>query len=76
MQWGENHEKKAGHKPRLSEIVILNACLLFHVLRYADRCCSGNGNGRVYSLTYLATDRAGNATARSATVSVPKNMKK
>ncbi|MBI5206024.1 MAG: hypothetical protein HZA11_14015 [Nitrospirae bacterium] len=32
---------------------------------------SGTGNGRVYTITYKATDLAGNVTVSSATVVVP-----
>ncbi|TXK74376.1 hypothetical protein FU659_29590 [Paenibacillus sp. N3.4] len=32
---------------------------------------SGSGTGRIYSITYTATDRAGNQTNATATVSVP-----
>lgn len=35
----------------------------------ADR--NGNGSGRVYTITYRATDASGNSTIRTATVSVP-----
>jgi len=34
---------------------------------------SGTGPGRVYSITYQATDIAGNSTTASATVTVPHN---
>ncbi|NJR16284.1 MAG: hypothetical protein HC785_11575 [Calothrix sp. CSU_2_0] len=34
---------------------------------------SGNGNGRVYTLTYSATDSAGNVTYSTTQVKVPKN---
>ncbi|MFN7249458.1 MAG: S8 family serine peptidase [Anaerobacillus sp.] len=36
---------------------------------------NGNGNGRVYTVTYLATDYAGNTIKVTATVTVPKNNK-
>jgi len=32
---------------------------------------SGNGSGRVYTITYSATDASGNTTVRQATVTVP-----
>lgn len=35
----------------------------------------GNGNGRIYTLTFTATDAAGNVTTRTATVNVPKGNK-
>ena len=35
---------------------------------------SGNGNGRVYTVTYQATDASGNATTKTVTVVVPKNQ--
>jgi hypothetical protein len=35
---------------------------------------SGNGNGRVYTLTYSATDSAGNVTYSTTQVRVPKNQ--
>jgi hypothetical protein len=35
---------------------------------------SGNGNGRVYSITVEASDAAGNTSTRTVTVSVPKNQ--
>ncbi|MCC5615423.1 PKD domain-containing protein [Nostoc sp. CHAB 5836] len=37
---------------------------------------SGNGNGRIYTLTYSATDSAGNVTVATTKVSVPKNQGK
>jgi minor extracellular serine protease Vpr len=36
---------------------------------------NGDGNGRVYTVTYLATDNAGNTFKATATVTVPKNSK-
>ena len=33
--------------------------------------CSGTGSGRIYTITYQAVDACGNATVRSATVTVP-----
>ncbi|CAM4511220.1 mannan endo-1,4-beta-mannosidase [Paenibacillus endophyticus] len=41
------------------------------ILLRAER--SGNGSGRVYTVTYEAVDHAGNKTQASATVSVPHN---
>lgn len=41
------------------------------ILLRAER--SGNGLGRVYTVTYEAVDHAGNKTQASATVSVPHN---
>jgi DNA/RNA endonuclease YhcR with UshA esterase domain len=38
----------------------------------ADR--SGSGNGRIYTITYLATDKAGNTTRGTATVTVPRGL--
>jgi hypothetical protein len=35
---------------------------------------SGTGEGRVYTITYSATDASGNATTASATVTVPHNQ--
>jgi endo-1,4-beta-xylanase len=32
---------------------------------------SGTGQGRIYTITYLATDASGNTTVRQATVTVP-----
>ncbi|KAF0146379.1 MAG: VBCS repeat-containing protein [Nitrospirae bacterium] len=37
---------------------------------------AGTGNGRVYTITYRATDFAGNATISSATAVVPHEMRK
>jgi hypothetical protein len=37
---------------------------------------SGNGNGRVYTITYQATDWAGNSTMVTATVTVPHDKRK
>ena len=37
---------------------------------------SGSGNGRVYTVTYRATDASGNSSIASATVIVPHNMQK
>ncbi|QLE59736.1 hypothetical protein FD725_29340 (plasmid) [Nostoc sp. TCL26-01] len=37
---------------------------------------SGNGNGRIYTLTYSATDSAGNVTYSTTQVTVPKNQGK
>jgi hypothetical protein len=36
---------------------------------------SGNGSGRVYTITYTATDKAGNQTIVKVTVTVPHNKK-
>ena len=36
---------------------------------------SGKGSGRVYAITYTATDAAGNVTVATATVSVPHDQK-
>jgi endo-1,4-beta-xylanase len=33
---------------------------------------SGNGSGRIYTITYSATDASGNTTVRQATVTVPR----
>jgi subtilisin family serine protease len=35
---------------------------------------NGYGNGRIYTITYLATDKAGNTIRATATVTVPKGM--
>jgi len=35
---------------------------------------SGSGAGRVYTITYKATDHSGNSTTRTATVTVPKSQ--
>jgi hypothetical protein len=35
---------------------------------------SGNGNGRIYTVTYQATDASGNTTTKTATVIVPKSQ--
>ncbi|MNP23332.1 Endo-1,4-beta-xylanase A precursor [compost metagenome] len=37
---------------------------------------SGKGNGRIYTITYEATDKAGNKTTANTTVQVPKGKKK
>ena len=42
-----------------------------HVLR-AER--QGNGNGRVYSVTYQASDASDNTTEETDEVTVPKNQ--
>jgi endo-1,4-beta-xylanase len=36
----------------------------------------GNGNGRVYTITYTATDKAGNVITKSVEVSVPHDKSK
>ena len=36
---------------------------------------SGPSTGRIYTITYQAVDEAGNATIRSATVSIPHELK-
>jgi len=41
------------------------------ILLRAER--SGRGDGRIYTITYRATDAAGNSTTASATVTVPHN---
>jgi predicted extracellular nuclease len=46
----------------------------FHFQLRAER--SGNGTGRVYTITYEVTDTCGNSTIQSVTVTVPKNQKK
>jgi len=35
---------------------------------------SGNSDGRVYTITYEATDASGNSTTATATVEVPHNQ--
>lgn len=46
-----------------------------HLVRLrAER--SGNGSGRIYTVTVTATDSAGQSSSRSVKVSVPKNQKK
>ena len=35
---------------------------------------SGRGDGRVYQITYTATDNAGNISTASATVTIPHNQ--
>jgi hypothetical protein len=35
---------------------------------------SGKGNGRIYTVTYQATDASGNTTTKTATVIVPKSQ--
>jgi hypothetical protein len=35
---------------------------------------SGNGSGRIYTLTLTCTDAAGNKSVRTATVLVPHNQ--
>ena len=45
---------------------------LRHVRLRAER--AGHGDGRTYTLTYRATDRAGNATTASVTVTVPHDL--
>jgi len=37
---------------------------------------SGTGSGRIYTITYEAVDACGNATVRSATVTVPHDRRK
>ena len=53
------------------DIVILDD---FHFKLRAER--SGNGAGRIYTITYQVTDNCGNAATQSVTVTVPKNRKK
>ncbi len=36
---------------------------------------SGTNTGRIYTITYQAVDDAGNATVRSATVSIPHDLR-
>jgi uncharacterized protein len=50
----------------IDDIVILDD---FNFLLRAER--SGTGTGRIYTITYLATDACGNETLQSATVTVP-----
>ena len=35
---------------------------------------SGKGNGRIYTVTYRATDASNNTTTKTATVIVPKSQ--
>jgi uncharacterized repeat protein (TIGR03803 family) len=44
-----------------------------HVKLRAER--AGAGNGRVYTVTVISTDTAGNSSTKTVTVSVPKNQK-
>jgi hypothetical protein len=53
------------------DIVILDD---LHFRLRAER--SGTGEGRIYTITYLATDACGNTTAVQVTVSVPKSRGK
>ena len=43
-----------------------------NILLRAER--AGDGNGRVYTITYEATDASGNTATASTTVTVPHNM--
>lgn len=52
----------------VDDIVIVDD---FNFLLRAER--SGSGSGRVYTITYKATDACGNETVQSATVTVPLN---
>ncbi len=54
-----------------NDIVIVDD---FHFQIQAER--SGNGAGRVYTITYEVTDACGNSTIQSVTVTVPKSQKK
>ena len=54
-----------------NDIVIVDT---FHFKLRAER--SGNGSGRVYTITYKVTDACGNFTTSSVTVSVPKSKGK
>ena len=55
-----------GDKP--NDIVIIDT---YHVDLRAER--AGNGNGRIYTLTYQVTDGCGNSTIATTTVTVPHN---
>lgn len=46
----------------------------FHLKLRAER--SGNGIGRVYTITYMVTDACGNSATQSVTVTVPKSKGK
>ncbi len=63
----EPDQAEPGDKP--NDIVILDD---FHFQLRAERL--GNGNGRVYTITYSVSDAAGNVTVKSAEVTVPKNQ--
>ncbi len=54
-----------------NDIVIVDD---FHFQLRAER--SGNGTGRVYTITYEVTDACGNSAIQSVTVTVPKSQKK
>jgi hypothetical protein len=45
-----------------------------HVNLRAER--SGTGSGRVYKVTVISTDNAGNSSTKTVTVTVPKNQGK
>ena len=51
--------------------VVSNADGTYDVYVRAER--SGNGSGRVYTITAASTDKAGNTTSTYRTVTVPKN---
>jgi hypothetical protein len=54
-----------------NDIVIVDG---FHFKLRAER--SGQGEGRIYTITYKVTDACGNETIAVVTVSVPKNKGK
>jgi hypothetical protein len=53
-----------------NDIVVVD---LTHILLRAER--SGRGTGRIYTLTVICTDAAGNRTTKTATVMVPHDMR-
>ena len=54
-----------------NDIVIVDD---FHLQLRAER--SGNGDGRIYTITYEVTDACGNSAMQSVTVTVPKSQGK
>ncbi len=66
-----DNEQGNGDGNTINDIVILDD---FTFQLRAER--SAQGTGRIYTITYQVTDACGNVSIQSATVTVPKSMKK
>ncbi|MBV9958138.1 MAG: DUF5011 domain-containing protein [Acidobacteria bacterium] len=63
-------ENSGGDGNTLNDIVIAANCKSVQLRAERD----GGGNGRVYTITFLVRDAAGNTTTKTAKVTVPKNQ--
>ena len=73
-------ERKLTHTtPAMIQLLVTAILLMYiqidedgNIYLRAER--SGTGSGRIYTITYSATDASGNSSSVSASVSVPHNQ--